>query len=158
MRGLLFVAVFLICTASLNAGQMAGPSAAQALPPGVKAVSLGDCNETKTASGELLCTVKNTLKEPFTLPAGTTEFTWVIEINPDWWGKANLRIDVDGPGFKDGVMGINCNQYAVCMGAPCQKQYGATMRRADKKPFPAGKYTLSISGGGGAVVKTLTIK
>jgi hypothetical protein len=158
MHRLLFVAGFLICTASLDAEQMAGLAAAQELPPGVKTVLLGDRDEAEAASGVLHCTVKNPLKEPFTLSAGTTEFTWVVEIDPDWWGKAGLRIVVDGPGFKDEVTGTHCNEYAVCMGEPCQKQYGATITRTDKKPFPAGKYTLSIWGEGRSVVKTLTIK
>jgi len=52
--------------------------------------------------------VKHPLKEPFTLSAGTADFTWVVEIDPDWWGKAGLRIVVDGPGFKDEVTGTPC--------------------------------------------------
>jgi len=39
MHRLLFVAGFLICTAALDAEQMAGLAAAQELPPGVKTFS-----------------------------------------------------------------------------------------------------------------------
>ena len=158
MHRLLVVAGFLLCTASLDAEQMAGRAAAQELPPGVKTILLGARDETEAASGVRHCTVKHPLQEPFTLSASTTEFTWVVEIDPDWWGKAGLRIVVDGPGFQDEVTGTPCNAYAICMGEPCQKQYGATVTRTDKQPFPAGTYTLSISGEGRSIVKTLTIE
>jgi hypothetical protein len=71
-------------------------------------------------------------------------------------GRYEVRLT--HPGFKDEVTGAPCNEYAVCMGEPCQKQYGATITRTDKKPFPAGTYTLSIWGEDRSVVKTLTIK
>ncbi|MFY9820195.1 MAG: hypothetical protein WAM82_02365 [Thermoanaerobaculia bacterium] len=131
--------------------------ASDGLPRGIKAVLVGDRDE-----GIWSCRVRNALPEPFTLSTGTTEFTWIVQV--DALVLKDFKAEFDGPVAKEERTQEDCNDnplQSVCdkkKDKSCPTHYGATMKRVGKQAFPPGIYTLRVSAGGKFIVKEIRIE
>jgi hypothetical protein len=115
-----------------------------ALPPGVEKVAIGTGFNNQDD-----CDILAPLPAPIEFPSGTSEFAFQVVIDPE--RASGLNIAVDGPGMAAGVVGINCDKYAIIMGAPAQYQWGATLSPAGGEAFLPGTYVLTVTAGGRTV-------
>jgi len=86
--------------------------------------------------------ITNPLSWPIKFSDGTTQFSFQLAVANDAEG---VSISIDGLEDQGGYQATNHNKYGVVMGRPKQWQYGATLNRADGKPFTSKVYKLKIT-------------
>lgn len=133
--------------AIMCAGLAAEPSlrgqTVQRLPASVRRVAFGARYETQAYGGGRSCTIKEPLTEPPAFPAGTTEITFLVKVDPD----ISLDVSVIGDLGSRDMKGEGCDAYQVVFGAMRQTQYGRTISRLDGKPLQAGVFKLRLEIG-----------
>lgn len=94
------------------------------------------------------CQIADPLPSPVIFPSGTTQLAFQVVFDVDLVRDWGYSIDLGEANTGAGLLGVNCDKYAVVRGAAVQVQAGVTMTRGDGQAFEPGNFTWEITVNG----------